>query len=92
MLQYFLEILNVYKTRLCDLTLLSGVVDEVFRHLQVQGSSIRVCSSTVAAAASSLWTHTDTDSQPAENGTKLGFNSMLFFRVYTQEFALWFMC
>lgn len=50
-----------WKTRLfCALTLLSGVVDEVFRHLQVLRSSIRVCSSAVAAAASSLWTHTDT--------------------------------
>lgn len=38
------------------LTLFSGIVDEVFRHLQVLWSSIRECSVTVAAATSSLRT------------------------------------
>lgn len=38
-------------------TLLPGIVDEVFRHLQVLRSSIRGCSISAAAAASSLRTH-----------------------------------
>lgn len=43
--------------RFCVFTLLSGVVYEVFRHLQVLRSSIRVRSSTGAATTSSLCGH-----------------------------------
>jgi len=50
------------KDQLSVLTLLSGAVDEVFSHLQVQGSSIGVCGG-AAAAASTLLTHKHADAQ-----------------------------